>query len=109
MVVEVLAVTGIGLTGTLPGGVWPNLESLQVRHNAMKGTLPSELSSYTKLEGLTLSKNDFEGPLPDLQHLSAISTCACVYMHLSHSQNLCSHMHTHLSLQLTCILKRILD
>lgn len=67
LLVQDLFMPGNNLVGTIPTEIQylRHLELLSVRHNFIKGTIPSELAHLSNsLEYLDLSKNDMSGTLP---------------------------------------------
>ncbi|KAG2659849.1 hypothetical protein PVAP13_1KG215215 [Panicum virgatum] len=46
------------------GEVFPNLIELRLQNNKFEGSIPSSISTLTKLTPLYLNDNKFEGPIP---------------------------------------------
>lgn len=64
---EVLHLTGLGLKGTLPAGIFSltNLELLYANDNSFSGPLVSDIGKMTSLRELYLGNSDLTGQLPD--------------------------------------------
>ncbi|WP_051327464.1 leucine-rich repeat domain-containing protein [Desulfatibacillum aliphaticivorans] len=70
-----LALSGNGLTGTIPADVSDLLllETLDLSKNAIEGEIPASLGSLSALTGLYLHRNQLEGSLPaSLGNLGAL-------------------------------------
>lgn len=70
---------GQGLTGQLPldATIWsalPEVQSLDVKNNALNGYVPPQLSGLAGAQSLDLSNNQLQGPLPPLANMSALES-----------------------------------
>jgi len=78
----VLSLVGNTLGGTIPPEMsdsLTNLVSLQLSHNRLIGSIPSELQHLTKLTTLTLGSNEFTGSIPS--ELSSLSQLSILDLH----------------------------
>lgn len=70
--------SGLGLTGELPGssfGMFHKLRELNLTANELKGHIPVEVWTLEKLNVMDLSFNKFDGSIPDLlTNLSGLKT-----------------------------------
>ncbi|KAM3394101.1 hypothetical protein P3S68_003103 [Capsicum galapagoense] len=64
--IEIIAFTGNSLSGNLPNGLFnclPILKKLYLSGNKLVGHMPTSLSNGSQLKILSLSKNEFDGPI----------------------------------------------
>ncbi|KAM3239255.1 hypothetical protein P3L10_014289 [Capsicum annuum] len=64
--IEIIGFTGNSLSGNLPNGLCnglPILKGLYLSKNNLHGHMPTSLSNCSKLQRLSLSINDFDGPI----------------------------------------------
>lgn len=64
---RVLALSSVGLVGTLPAD-WSQLqkvETIQLASNQLTGRIPASWGSLARLNGLGLSRNRLTGPIPE--------------------------------------------
>ena len=73
---EILDLTGTGLTGSLPTelGTLTELRQIKLGTNQLSGPIPGSLNSLTQLRELILTNNTLTGPLPELGQLQLLNT-----------------------------------
>ncbi|AES78802.1 putative protein kinase RLK-Pelle-LRR-XI-1 family [Medicago truncatula] len=70
--------TNMGLKGTLESlnfSSLPNIQTLNISHNSLNGSIPSHIGMLSKLTHLDLSDNLFSGTIPyEITHLISLQT-----------------------------------
>ncbi|BDA47263.1 probable LRR receptor-like serine/threonine-protein kinase at N-terminal half [Coccomyxa sp. Obi] len=74
-----ISLPGQDLTGQLPldatiWGALPEVQSLDLKGNALNGYVPPQMSGLAGAQSLDLSNNQLQGPLPPLANMSALES-----------------------------------